>query len=358
MNLLDIATTRLSNQKLLGNSFTTTADAVLYLGGLQAQDYQAAKWSLGQRIENASDEMIEQDFNEGKILRTHVMRPTWHFVSPENIRWMLELTAPRVKRFMGTYNRKLELTDAVFEKCNKVIAKALEKDNKTRAELKEQLAQGGIETDVQRLGHIVMNAELDGIICSGPRKGKQFTYALLEKRVKKMKRITREEALAKLALTYFMSHGPAQIIDFTWWSGLTMKDANEGLDSVKSILTNETVENKIYWFSPDLKINRQNKTTAYLLSIFDEYTIAYKDRSALGGERYIEKFISMGSALLSVIILDGKVVGTWKRILKKAAAEVKLSVFAKLNDDERGAVEKAADDYGKFLGLRVLLSGL
>ena len=161
------------------------------------------------------------------------MRPTWHFVVPEDIRWMLELTAPRVKTVLAHYNRKLELDDALFAKSNAAIIKALQGHTYlTRQELKTILTNIGIETNVQRLAHIIMWAELDGLICSGPRRGKQFTYALMEESVRKAKKLNREQALAKLALNYFTSHGPAQLKDFSWWSGLAVKDARDALDLI------------------------------------------------------------------------------------------------------------------------------
>lgn len=356
MTLVDITSSRLVNQHLTGPKFKTAYEAVSYLGAVQSQDYFAASWSLGQRIENATSETIDQAFNEGKILRTHVMRPTWHFVAPEDLRWMQELTSSRVKQLMGHYNKKLELDDALFKKSTNAIVKMLkEKKYATRQELKAELTKIGITTDVQRLGHIVSWAELDAVICSGPRVGKQFTYALVQERVSKHQKLNREEALAELTKRYFTSHGPAQLKDFAWWSGLTIKDTQEGINMVKSKLHEETIDGKTYWFAKENKITKQQSPKAFLLSIFDEYTIAYKDRSALSEERHIEKFISMGNALLSVIILNGKTVGTWKRVLKKNTVEIKLSLLKKLNKIEHEAIEKEAHAYGEFLGLTVKL---
>lgn len=349
----DIANFRLYNQHLIGDKFQTPHEAVSYLGAVQAQDYFGASWSLGQRIQNATSETIEKALNDGTIIRTHIMRPTWHFVSPEDIRWIQKLTASQVKKLLGHYNRKLELDDALFSKSTALIVKLLqEKKHATRQELKTELTKNGIKTDVQRLAHIVMWAELDGIICSGPRTGKQFTYALLDDRVKKHTTFNREAALAELTKRYFTSHGPAQIKDFAWWSGLSIKDAQEGLDMNKSKLSEETIDGKTYWFTKKEKITPQ-KTQAFLLSIYDEFTIAYKDRSALGSEKYIEKFISMGNALTAVIILDGKVIGTWKRISKKNSVEILLNPFEKLNHNQHEALQKEIEKYNTFLGISV-----
>ncbi len=357
MTASGIATRRLFNQHLTRPTLTSPSDVVSTLGAIQAQDYAMAKWALGLRMSTARDETIEKAFNEGTILRTHVMRPTWHFVMPGDIRWMLELTSPRVKAFMAHYNRKLELDDALFNKSNAAIIKALHGHTYlTRKELKVILQGIGITTDVQRLAHIIMWAELDQLICSGPRNGKQFTYALLDERVPTTKHIDNQEALGKLALRYFTGHGPAQRKDYAWWSGLSVKDATAGLDLVKSKLQQETVDGKTYWFSSHVAPPLSQSPKAFLLSIYDEYTIAYKDRSALGGEQYVEKLLSMGNALTAVVILDGAIMGTWKRIIKKETVSIVLSLFRTVSEKERNALADAAHHYGTFLDMSVDLS--
>ncbi|HIH73743.1 MAG TPA: winged helix DNA-binding domain-containing protein [Methanosarcina sp.] len=352
MNSSEIVRLRLHNNGLSHSPFKSATDAVSHLGAVQAQDFAAAKWALGLRIKDSTDEDIEKAFNEGKILRTHVMRPTWHFVVPEDIRWMLELTAPRVKTLLEPSNRKLELDYALFSRSNSAIVGALQ-DHKylTRQELKAVLANKGIKTDVQRLAHIIMWAELEGLICSGPKCGKQFTYALLEERAPKIKKLNREQALAKLALNYFTSHGPAQLKDFSWWSGLAVKDAKNALELIESKLEQETLDSKTYWFPAHEEVTAPKSPSAFLLSIYDEYTIAYKDRSDISETRDIEKMISMGNALTAVIILNGKVAGTWNRALKKSRVEIRLNPFRQLNEEEQGTLESEVTRYGKFIGL-------
>lgn len=365
MKASEIPRLRLYNSGLSDPRFKSAADAVSYLGAVQAQDFAAAKWALGLRIKDSTDEDIEKAFNEGAILRTHVMRPTWHFIVPEDILWMLELTAPRVKTLLAHYNRKLELDEALFARSNSEITGALQDHTYlTRQELKTVLEKAGIETDVQRLAHIIMWAELEGLICSGPRKGKQFTYALLEERVGKTKKLSRKQALSKLALKYFTSHGPAQLKDFSWWSGLTIKDSKDALDLIKAELEQVTFEDKTYWFfthkimteiSNHSKMTEKKSQSAFLLSIYDEYTIAYKDRSDISEARDIEKMISMGNSLTAVIILDGKVAGTWNKTLKKNKIEIRINPYRKLNKEEQEALEAEISRYGKFVGVPAFL---
>ena len=240
---MDIIKARISNQHLSNSNFKTSKEIVDWLGAVQSQDFNAAKWSLGIRIKDPSNKMVSKAFNEGRILRTHVMRPTWHFVAPENITWMQKLTSERVKQKLNTYNKKLELDGRVFRKTNKIIVNALKNNNYlTRQEIKSVLSKEGINSDTQRLGHIVSWAELDSLIVSGPLKGAQHTYALLEERAPKQKRLNKEESLKELTKLYFQSHGPALIKDFSWWSGLILKESKAGIDLNKPKLVSENVK--------------------------------------------------------------------------------------------------------------------
>lgn len=348
MNSTDIRNLRLQNQKLINPSFKDAASVVGWLGAVQAQDFPGAKWAIGLRIKNGLEADIEEAFNQGKLLRTHVMRPTWHFVLPEDIRWMVELTAPRVKKLLASYDRRLELDEKLVIRCTKIFAKALQGGkNLTRSELANELAKNKIVARTQRLAHILAYAELDAILCSGPRRGKQFTYALLDERAPNTRQLNRDEALAKLAQKYFTSHGPAQIKDFSWWSGVSIKDSTEAVAIIKSKLVQEIVNDKTYWMLANSGAEPL-RTNAFLLSIYDEYTIAYRDRSDLSSEGYFEKLIRMGNALTAVIVIDGEIAGTWKRKMNKGKAEVSTNLFRKLNKAEQNALKKAEATYLEF----------
>jgi hypothetical protein len=357
MNTSEIPRLRLYNSGLTHSPFSSAVDAVAHSAAVQAQDFTAAKWALGLRIKNSTDNDIEKAFNDGKILRVHVMRPTWHFVMPEDIRWMLELTAPRIKSVLATYNRRLGLDEALLARSNALIARALEdRTYLTRQELKVILADNGIETDVQRLGHIITRAELDGLICSGPRRGKQFTYALLDERVEESKRLDRQQSIAELARRYFTSHGPAQLKDFSWWSGLSEKDTASALVMIKPELDQVTLDKKTYWLPPPAG-TIPDPPAALLLSVYDEYTIAYKDRSDISEARYIERMISMGNALTAVIVLNGKVAGTWHRATRNNSVEISVTPFREPDKAEQEALEAEVARYGKFLGMTAVIVG-
>ena len=355
MTNLDIAHQRLHNLGIAETSFENPGDVVRWMGAVQAQDYGAAKWALGLRLQGVTDDDIEQAFTDGAILRTHIMRPTWHFVSPADIRWMLALTAARVNATNAYYYRKLELDDAIFTCSNAALAKALQGGKQlTRSELVSVLQQAGITAnDVLRFTLIVMRAELDGIICSGARRGKQFTYALLDERVPQVRTLDYHEALAEFVLRYFTSHGPATLQDFVWWSGLATADARIGLEMVKSQLLHEEIDGQMYWFAtstPPAPLANDLPQTAYLLPNFDEYTVGYTDRSALFDVSHAKKFDSRNNILSNVMVLDGQIVGTWTRTIKKDAVMITPNLFIPLNEAETRAFAASANRYGAFLG--------
>jgi hypothetical protein len=252
MTTLDIAHQRLLNQHIAVAPFRKPSDVVNWLVAVQSQDYFGAQWALGLRLQDAHDTDIDRAFNTGAILRTHVMRPTWHFVTPADIRWLLAITAPRVHAANATMYRKLELNSATLKRSHKVLTRALQGGQQlTREELSEALEKAGVAAaNGQRLAYIVMSAELDGLICSGPRRGKQFTYALLDERVPPVKALKPDEALAEFTRRYFASHGPATVQDFSKWSGLTSTDARRGLDSIKEQLQHDVLNGDDYWFAP------------------------------------------------------------------------------------------------------------
>src|SRR2546425_5265540 len=355
MNNLDITRRRLHNQHITRRTLETPQALVEWLGAVQAQDFAAAKWALGLRLHGVTDDNIEQAFTDGAILRTHVMRPTWHFVSPADIRWLLALTAPRVRAASAYYNRKLDLDDVVFRCTHAVLANALQGGKQlTRDELASALQQAGIATDgEQRVTHIVMRAELDGVICSGARRGKQFTYALLAERAPQARTLDRDEALAELTMRYFTSHGPATIQDFVWWSGLTVADARAGLAMVTSCLLHETIGGQTYWFPPSTPPAQDLAPMAYLLPNYDEYTVGYTDRSAIFDALHTNKLDPRSGLLTNTMVLDGQVVGTWKRTLKKNAVIIEANPFTPLSNTETRAFAASANRFGAFLRMPV-----
>jgi Winged helix DNA-binding domain len=351
---LDIAHRRLFSQRLLGAELRTPNDVVSWLGAVQAQDYAGAKWALAMRTPSTTDADVEQAFASGAILRTHLLRPTWHFITPADIRWVLSLTAPRVQAANAYMYRKLGLDDAAFRRSNDTLLRALQGgQHLTREELRDVLHAAGVPADGEfRMGYLMMRAELDGILCSGPRRGKQFTYALLDERVPPSAAFDREEALASLAHRFFSSRGPATVQDFAKWSGMTATDAKKGLEAVTERLNSESADGKTYWFAASTKPRaKQRVPTAHLLSIYDEYVSGYKDRSAIVSARNGARLMAMGNALTSIVVVNGQITGTWKRRVEKGTADIRIELFDRLTKAEHQALKAAVQAYVDFLGM-------
>ena len=362
MNQNDIAHARLANQRLTGSEFTTAAEVVAWLVAVQAQEYTGAKAALGWRAGGLDDTAVERAFAAGEILRTHVLRPTWHFVTPADIRWLLKLTGPRVHQVNGGMYRRLELDEATLRRCASVITGALQGGRAlTRDQLRDALAAAGIATsggpdrNGQRLAYIVMWAELEGLIASGPRLGKQFSYVLLDERAPAVGPFDRDAALAELARRYVTSHGPATAADLANWSGLTLTDARRGIDAARPALLHEDVNGQALWFADAPLPPRSPSPTAYLLSIYDEYIIGYRDRSAIGSAEDGARLGAMGNALQNVIVIDGRIVGTWRRMFGKDTLGIELNPFRTLSDEERAVIDAAVKRCGEFFGLSTLL---
>jgi hypothetical protein len=332
---------RLKNQKLIGSTLRQPQEIVRWLGAVQAQDFAGAKWALALRAPDLSDAVIEKAFTDGKLLRTHVLRPTWHFVTPPDIRWMLALNASRLQRISFTYGKRLGLTTAILTKARKVVESALEGGHTlTRAELSARLARARIQATGQRLAHLLFDLEQQAVICSGPRRGKQFTYALFSERVTSMRPISREEALTELATRYFQSHGPATVRDFAWWSGLTMGDARLAI-KLSAVSPLET--------PPALQ--RAAKAT-FLLPNYDEYLVAYRDRGAVIDPmraRNLGVFTSL--EFPHQLVVDGRVAGSWRRGLTDKALTIDIWPYARLSKPSMTAIDVQAARLAAFLNV-------
>jgi hypothetical protein len=352
----DIVRQRLINQGLVRPALKAAAEVVARLGAVQAQDYAASKWGISQRTGGLTDAQIEKEIDDGTIVRTHVLRPTWHFVAAADIGWMLALTAPRVHSANAHWYRWLEVDDVVARRGRGVIEKAL-RDGKqlTRAELGAALSKAKIQISTPvRLACIVMRAELDGVICSGARRGKQFTYALLEERVTRPTALERDAALCELARRYFTARGPATIADFAWWSGLTKADAKRGVEAATTHLEHQSIEGRSYWFPAAERAVRVASPLAHLLPNFDEYFIGLKDRSDFGA-RLESSGIKPRTTVLAghFLAVNGQMVGGWRRTLVRRTVVVESKPLIRLTEAERRAVEVATRKFGRFLGLPV-----
>ncbi|MBI5848872.1 MAG: AlkZ family DNA glycosylase [Nitrospirae bacterium] len=354
MTVQDITRFRLYNQQISSARFKKPGEVVKSLGAMQAQDYPGTLWAIGLRLPNATITNIEQAIVDGSIIRTWPMRGTLHFVAAADIRWMLELLSPRIIESSASRFRELELDERTFTRCKNVFEKALAGGKQlTRAEMYEALEHDGIAVDKQRGYHILRRAGQDRLICFGLPRSRQDTFRLLDEYCPTTKILARDEAVCELTKRYFVSHGPATLEDFVWWSGLKVSDAKAGLEEAKTWLTQESVDGNVYWMAMNMPVFRHDPKAVYLLPGFDEYMLGYKDRSAALDPRHVQKICPGNNGMFApTVIMDGRVVGTWKRIIKKSVISIKVDFFGRQAKNSDALVD-AAERYGKFLGMSV-----
>lgn len=356
MTTADIANQRLHNQHLLENS-RSPINVVRSLGAVQAQDFVGAKWAVGLRC-NTTDAAVQKLFDDGKILRTHALRPTWHFVAAEDIRWIQELTAPRVHAFNRYYYKKLGIDEAAVNKSRKLLVDALKGSNQlTRDQIAKIFAENGLGAQGLGVGYLIIYAELEGLICSGAMQGKQHTYALLAERAPHAKSMPRDKALAELTRRFFTTHGPAQIADFAWWSSLTIAEIKEGITLAK--LKNIEVGGKTYYFAKEAS-NTISSPIAHLLPNYDEYFIAYKDRTAFSAGRTfkVSRQPSYEDLSYHLLAIDGQLAGGWKRVVTAKQFTVRLNSFGKFTAGQQQALKTATKRLKDFMGLPVTIESV
>jgi hypothetical protein len=359
MTINDISTSRLFSQKIEETGFTSAKELVSWMGAMQAQDYAMAKWAIGSRLVHSTDEMVETALNNAEIIRSHLMRPTWQLVSADDVYWMNNLSAAKIRRNFNSRHRDLELSEEMILKSEKVFEKVIStQGNLTRDELNAELQKVNIKTVENQLYHLLFCAELDGIICSGAVKNGKQTYDLLSNRVPNRRTLSKDESLAELAKRYFQSHGPATIDDFVWWSGLSVTDARKGIESIKSGFLSETIDAKTYWFSGSISDFKIDKTSVHLLPAFDEYLIGYCDRSASLSFTFNPKAVSSNGIFHPVIVLNGQVIGTWKRSFKKEKVIVSANLFQSPTLFLKSAIEEEAKRFGQFLNKKTEINFL
>jgi hypothetical protein len=344
-----IADQRLRNQRITRPG-RGPDEMVAWLGAVQAQEYGPAKWALGLRSPRGiTDAAVERALDAGRILRTHILRPTWHFVTAADIRWMLELTGPRVHRIMSPYDRQLGLGPDVMTRAAGIIERALgDGQPLTRQELGAHLSRAGLPAKAMELAHIMMYAELEALVCSGPRRGNRSTYALLADRAPAARRLPRDEALAELTRRYFRSHGPATIRDFVWWSGLPTTDIKLGLEMIRA--RSHEVNGLKYWsIGRAAAVGSRRQRSVHLLPVYDEYLVAYRDHQPTPRPAYV-----LGS-FQHALVIGGQVTGVWRTTPGQDGLVLHVTPQRRLTQLERRWLAQVAAHYGRFVRVPISL---
>lgn len=361
---------RLVSQHVDNTRFTTVKELVSWMGAMQAQDFASARWAIGVRLPGIKEDHVNDAINNGEIIRTHLMRPTWHLVTAEDYPLILQLTAPAIKTSLKSRRKQLELDNPFFKKTNPALRRFLSNNNHlTREELMQLLSAEIKDIDSSRMNHILLEAELDGLICSGKVKKGQHSFALATERLTDSGSIynsgfNREEAMSMLAGKYFKSHGPATVADFNWWSGLSMTDCRKALESVRHELVEEEIDGKKYWLKAisgeaGSGINTKNSNALShdnelkLLPAFDEFIISYRDRSAVMTFEDHTKAVSNNGVFRPVIVYDGQVIGIWAKTIKKGKLIVTPKWFISPGSKTEKMFKEAGEKYAAFLGVTI-----
>lgn len=344
-----ITDTRSLSQQLVNPKFDRPKDLVSWMGAIQGQNYTMAKWAIGIRLKSPAIQSVEKALQQGEILRTHIMRPTWHLIAAEDIRWMLKLSAQRIKSANESLGDGAEITEKLYTRCNHLIEKALEGNKSlTKQEIALELNKAGIPTDTPRITRFMMRAEAEGIVCSGIDKGNKQTYALLEERVPPAKEIHKEEALARLAIRYFQSHSPASMQDFIWWSGLSVTEARQAVGAIgHELITDKFASHNLLIHK---SYNKDIKTANILhfLPAYDEYLISYKQRTSVIAPEYHSKAFNTWGIFYPVIMHNGKIIGNWKKSVKKGDLFIETSFFEQPHNINHELIKTAEDRYRAF----------
>jgi len=353
-------------QRISATTFVRPVEAIAWLGAVQAQDYLGALWAVGLRLAGAREADVEAALADGSIVRTWPMRGTLHFVAAADARWILDLLAPKSVAGAAGRFRALGLDDETFARARRALAVRLEREGRlARPAVYDVLERAKVSTEGQRGIHILWRLAQEKFLCFGPREGKQQTFVLFDAWVRGDRRFKGDEALGELARRYFTSHGPATASDFAWWSGLKRSDARRAIHLAESQLIHETLAERVYWLAEPRAVAsvasvasvtlapRVSRRGAVLLPAFDEFVVGYSDRSAVLHETQKLAMNRGGGMLNPAVVVDGHVVGTWKRTIARGKVAFTPSFFEPLADAEARAVASAFRRYADFLGLDV-----
>lgn len=348
-----IARRRLARQHVASPKLRTPEELVSSLVAVQAQDFLGSLWAIGLRLPAATERDVETAVAERTIVRTWAMRGTLHFVAAADVRWMLGLLAPRMLRRAAGRTRGLGVDEAGLRRSRELLVGAMRGGGLlTRPEIYALLSSGGVRTDGQKGMHILWMLAHEGVLCLATREGRQQTFGLLDEWVPGGRSLTRDEALEELARRYFTGHGPATVMDFSWWSGLGVSDARAGLEAAASGLARHEAGGETYWEPKDAP-ELEGVSRGFLLPAFDEFLVAYADRTAALDLDGRAKPPTPFQVLSPAAVVDGLMVGTWKRSVTREGVVVRLSPFSGMDAAERRTLLTAAGGYARFLGTAV-----
>lgn len=330
MNTSELLRIRLHNQLLATHSLKEPQEIVSWMGAMQSQSLDLAKWAVGTRLQDKTVQDIDESLSSGKIIRTHILRPTWHFVSAEDIHWMFDLSNPRLKPIYQSYRRMSRGDEPLILRAASLMEKILSGGKHlTKESIGSELQMYNLTLDNISLGLAINYAEMEGLVINGEMRGKQQTFTLLEEFAPRKQTISKEEALERLARKFFTSHAPATIHDFSWWSGLSLTGCKQALELIKHDFVCEEINGRDFWMKNDIRIPPANENSALLLPPFDEFVVSYKNRSELIDEAHYGKVMTKNGLFSPTVMLNGEIIGSWKKTVQKKMPKIELSFFEK-----------------------------
>jgi hypothetical protein len=353
MNANEALSRRLHSHGLTdATRFDAPHQAAAWFGAMQAQDYPQSKWAAGARCTHATDAAIEQAFAKKSIVRTWAMRGTLQIIAAQDIRWITQLVGARLIASKAKSDvRRFGLDEAAYTEAMRALDHILRGKVLTRKETFLALNAKGISTAGQRGYHILGHAALRGLICFGPWHGKEDTFVLMDEWLPATKPLARDEAMAALALRYFQSHGPATLQDFAWWAGLTASDSRAALDGAKSKLHEARINDQRYWMREAQAGLKIASPDVQLLAGFDEYLLGYTDRTFQMQAIHNTRVIHSNGIFHPTVIVDGQIVGTWRRKAIKGKLVITAHLFMPLSKQVMRKLDDAASRHGEFMGM-------
>lgn len=331
MNPDELLHIRLYNQLLSLHELKEPREVVAHMGAMQSQALEMAKWAIGSRLQHHTVKNITDALNRGEVIRTHILRPTWHFVAADDLRWMYTLSYPRLKPVYRSYAKMLGADETVLYHYIPLVEKLLSGGRHlSKQEMSEALTERGVLLDDNHLSLLLSFAELEELIVNGELDGNRQTFTLLEEWVPRTTALSREESLGRLARKYFSSHGPATLPDFTWWSGLSITECRQAMEMIRPDFTQEKINERECWMPNNLCTPPVDHDSALLLAPFDEFVVSYKDRSDMIEETHYGKVMTKNGIFSPTIMLNGKIIGSWKKSMKKNIPQITLTFFEKV----------------------------
>lgn len=342
---------RTYGHQLADQVFDDARELVSYMGAVQGQDLEMCKWALGIRLRQPSLKDVREAMDSGRIIRTHILRPTWHLVSAEDIRWMLDTCGTRLRTaYMTSWGKHWDVDEAKYARFRPAATNILAgSDGLTIQDLTAELNRAGHSWSLDQVKTMLAVGESEGLICNGRENGRKHTYALLDERVPATTGISKEEAILRLALKYFQSHSPASLEDFIWWSGMSGTEAKAAVGSIAGELITDRYEGgKLYVHRSRIKESIPDDD-AHLLPPYDEYLISYRDRTHVLDPKHSAKAHNNYGIFHPVIFYKGRIVGNWKKVTKKGGIEIDTTFFNAKNAPGKRKIQQAIDRYMNFL---------